>query len=142
MHVLLKLFGVIWASPNTLLGMILGGVGLCTGGRVQFRRGCLEFHGGLVRWLVRRLPPGESTMAFTLGHTILGQNSTSLELAREHEHVHVRQYERWGPLFLVAYLGISLGLWIAGRDPYRDNPFEVAAYRHADVREDAANSES
>jgi hypothetical protein len=43
--------------------------------------------------------------------------------------VHVRQYERWGPLFVPAYLVSSLVLWLRGRDPYWDNPFEVEARR-------------
>ena len=45
-----------------------------------------------------------------------------------HEMVHVRQYERWGPFFIPAYLACSLGLWLAGKDAYRDNPFEREAY--------------
>lgn len=64
----------------------------------------------------------------TLGHTIIGQDRVALDVARDHEQVHVRQYERWGPLFLPAYLGCSLILWLRRRDPYRDNPFERAAY--------------
>jgi hypothetical protein len=64
----------------------------------------------------------------TLGHTILGRDRESLEVSREHEHVHVRQYERWGPLFIPAYLGSSAWMWLRGRDAYRDNPFEVEAF--------------
>ena len=50
---------------------------------------------------------------------------------RAHERVHVRQCERWGPLFVPAYLGVSLWLMARGRDAYRDNPFEVEAYAEA-----------
>lgn len=128
MQRLLKLLGIVWASPNTALGLMLGGLGLCTGGRVDVRRGCLEFSGGLVRWLVCHLPLGDATLAITLGHTILGQNQSGLAIARDHEHVHVAQYERWGPFFLPAYFASSVWLWIMGRDAYLDNPFEVAAY--------------
>jgi hypothetical protein len=70
----------------------------------------------------------------TLGHVILGQDRLTLDIVRDHEHVHVRQYEVWGPAFLPAYLGCSAWLWVARRDPYLDNPFEVAAYRIADPR--------
>ena len=52
-----------------------------------------------------------------------------LDIAREHEMVHVRQYERWGPLFGPAYLLSSFALWITGRRPYLDNPFEKEASR-------------
>jgi len=64
----------------------------------------------------------------TLGHSILGRNRDALAIARDHEQVHVRQYECWGPLFIPAYLGCSGLMWIRGRDPYRDNPFEVEAF--------------
>jgi len=125
---LLQPLAYLWASPYTLLGLAIGLLGLCTGGRCRRRSGVVEFYGGAVTWLVRRLPGGQFTMAITLGHTILGQSDASLDVAREHELVHVRQFERWGPLMGPAYLGCSLALWLVGRRPYRDNPFERQAY--------------
>lgn len=117
---------VLWASPNSLLGLFLGGCGLISGGRAQWRKGCLEFHGGLIRWGLERTPI--SAAALTLGHTILGRDALCLEMAREHEHIHVRQYGLWGPFFLPAYFGSGLIQWLAGRHPYWDNPFEREAY--------------
>jgi hypothetical protein len=73
-------------------------------------------------------------IAMTLGHVVVGRTAAGLDLAREHELVHVRQYERWGPLFGPAYVLASAYLWFAGRDPYRDNPFEREAYALADSR--------
>ena len=67
----------------------------------------------------------------TWGHVILGQTAAALDISREHELVHVRQYERWGPLFIPAYLLCSAVIWLRGGDPYRDNPFERQAYRIA-----------
>ena len=67
-------------------------------------------------------------MALTLGHTVLGQTDAALDISRDHEMVHVRQFERWGPLMGPAYLGCSLALWLMGRRPYHDNPFERQAY--------------
>ncbi len=128
---MVQVFGilkVVWASPNSAVGLLFGFLGLLFGGRVQWKRGCLEFYGGMVAWLLRRSPLGVGAIAMTLGHTILGQTASGLAAARDHEHVHVRQYERWGPLFVPVYLGWSLVLWFQGRDPYRDNPFEVEAY--------------
>ena len=119
---------MIWASPYTLLGLLLGGAGLVTGGKVRRRGRTIEFHGGFVQWFVAHLPTGKQTNAITFGHTILGQTANSLDRVRNHELVHVRQYECWGPLFGVAYLGASAVLWLQGRDAYRDNPFEVEAY--------------
>jgi hypothetical protein len=40
----------------------------------------------------------------------------------------VKQYERWGPFFIPAYLGSSAWMWLRGRDAYRDNPFEAEAF--------------
>lgn len=99
-----------------------------TGGQAQVRRGALEFWGGFASFFIRRLPLGSSTAAMTLGHTILGRSWNALETSRDHEHVHVRQYERWGPLFIPAYLAASAWMWLRGRDVYRDNPFEVEAF--------------
>lgn len=69
------------------------------------------------------------TLALTLGHTILGQSDASLDISGKHELVHVRQFERWGLLMGPAYIGCSLVLWLRGRNPYRDNPFEQEAYK-------------
>jgi len=124
----LRVLTVIWASPYTLFGLLLGTVGLCTGGRVRVRGCVIEFYGGGVKWLLHRFPDGQFTLAFTLGHTILGQTDAALDISRDHEMVHVRQFERWGPLMGPACLGCSLVLWLMGRRPYRDNPFERQAY--------------
>ena len=67
-------------------------------------------------------------MAITLGHVILGRTAAALDIARDHEWVHVGQYERWGPFFLPAYAVASLWAWLRGRDPYRDNRFEREAF--------------
>lgn len=117
-----------WTSPATLLGLTVGGIGLLTGGSVQRRGHVLEFHSGFACWFLERMPNGQFVMAMTLGHTILGKTAAALDITREHEMVHIRQYERWGPFFLPAYLFASLWLWLAGRDAYRENPFEREAY--------------
>ena len=121
---LIKLILIVWASPNSLIGLIAGSVGLLTGGRARVSEGCIEFYGGVVEKTLERL----NVFGMTLGHTILGQTGRGLEIVRKHEHVHVRQYERWGPLFLPFYLGWSAWLWLKGKDYYRLNPFEVEAY--------------
>ena len=139
-RVLIKAIRVLWTAPNTLLGVAVGVVGMPVGTRAQWRRGCMEFYGGLVEWLLRKVPPGGSSSAMTLGHTILGQTRSTLDVVRDHEHVHVRQYERWGPLFIPLYLTASVILWLQRKDPYLDNPFEVEAYSIADPRESPAVS--
>lgn len=118
----------LWASPTTLLGLIVGAAGLATGGKAQVRRGALEFTGGAVSWLFNYAPGIRFAGAMTLGHVIIGRTLANLEHSREHEHVHVRQYERWGPLFVPLYLGSSLAAWWRGGDSYRDNCFEREAF--------------
>lgn len=112
-----------------MLGLVVGGLGLLTGSRVRFRDGCIEFWGGAVAWLLGKTPV--RAVAMTLGHTILGVNREFLDRAGRHERVHVRQYETWGPLFILLYLGWSFWIWLRGGNPYLDNPFEVEAYREA-----------
>ena len=81
MRVLLRIPGIVWASPYTLIGLFLGGIGLCTGGRTRIRGRVIEFYGGAVKWMVVHLPHGQFTLAFTLGHTVLGQSDASLDVA-------------------------------------------------------------
>ena len=124
---LLQLLAFIWASPYTLLGTTVGLIGLATGGRGRRRGRILEFYGGFVTWLLHQLPHGQFTLAMTLGHTVIGSTDAALDISRDHEMIHVQQYERWGPLFGPAYLLCSLVLWLRGKDAYRDNPFEREA---------------
>ena len=126
--IMLQLLGILWASPNTLLGLMLGGIGLCFGGKVQRRGKAIEFYDGGVKWIVQRMPRGQFVLAFTLGHCVLGQSADSLDRSRAHEAVHIAQFERWGPFFLPAYFLSSVYMWCTGRRFYRDNHFEQEAY--------------
>jgi hypothetical protein len=120
----------LWALPGSILGLALVPFALLSGGSMRIVQGTLEVQGGLVSFLLTRALPwvkgGGSAM--TLGHVILGRNQGCLDRSRRHEHVHVRQYERWGPFFVPLYLGSSLILWLRGYDPYLDNPFEREAF--------------
>jgi len=66
--------------------------------------------------------------AITLGHVVLAQDQATLERSRIHERVHVRQYERWGLLFPLLYLGSSAGALLRGGNAYEDNHFEREAF--------------
>jgi hypothetical protein len=123
----------LWASPTTLVGLLFLLPALATGGRAQVVEGVLEIHGGFVSFFLRRctlLKGGASAM--TLGHVVLGRDAVLLDLTRSHERVHVRQCERWGPLFLPAYGVASLIAWLRGGNIYMDNAFEREAYGSAD----------
>lgn len=123
------LLRVLWASPYSLLGVLIGGIGLCFGGHVRIRGREIEFDGGVTKWFVRRLPHGQFTLAFTLGHALLGQTDSSLDVLCNHEAVHVTQFERWGPFMLPACFFCSTYMWGTGCWFYRDNPFEREAKR-------------
>lgn len=128
MRFALKILVVLWASPYSLLGILIGSIGILFGGKARLRDGAIEFYEGGTREFVKRLPPGELTAGFTLGHVILGQTGAGLEAVGGHERVHVRQFERWGFFMGPAYLFASAYVWYRGRDAYRDNPFEIEAY--------------
>jgi hypothetical protein len=65
--------------------------------------------------------------AITFGHVILAVTAEDLERSREHERAHVRQYERWGVAFFIAYPASSAWQVLRRRDAYWDNRFEVEA---------------
>lgn len=134
MRRLVRFLRVCWASPATALGLSIGLAGLLTGGRMRVRPPVIEFYGGAVKWLLTGMNRWPFAIALTLGHTVLGQTDAALDISREHELVHMRQYERWGPLMVPVYLGSSLVLWLRGKDAYRDNPFERQAFREVPER--------
>jgi hypothetical protein len=128
----LRVLGILWTLPNTLIGLIGGSAGLLFGASVQFSRRdfALVFH----RW------PWGPGGAITFGNTILhtGDTLDSECLTYEHragrcdhprikigdhERAHVYQYMVLGPLFLPLYL-------VCGGVSVR-NPFERAADRYA-----------
>lgn len=130
----LSFFRYLWPSPYTALGVLLGGVALLLGGRWRRHLGALEFFGGGLGAALARVPQPLGFSAMTLGHVILAVDRSALAQLRRHEHVHVRQYERWGPFFLPAYLLSSFLQLLRGRNPYRENHFERQAYALAPRR--------
>jgi hypothetical protein len=130
---LMKLLRLIWASPCSLVGFVLGTVVLAFGGSARRMGRTIEFavletdvpnHSALAR---------SPFVAITFGHVIVGLSHAGLAQVRSHELVHVRQYELLGPLFLLAYPCSSLLAALRGGCPYRDNHFEIQAYRDAEV---------
>lgn len=114
-----------WAAPTTLLGLLFASLLLMTGARVQLVQGVIEVYGG---WLANKLALSSGFAALTLGHVVLGYSADCLQQLRAHEHVHVRQAEQWGILFVPAYLLAGLWQLLLGRHVYYDNPFEQQAF--------------
>lgn len=123
-----KFLAYTWALPNTALGILFGLLILGLGGRVHVVAGVAELHGGTAGRFFASRPHPFCFGAITLGHVILGTCQKQLEALRAHEHVHVRQYERWGMFFLPAYALSSLWEVSHGRCGYRNNFFEMQAY--------------
>ena len=128
----LRLLGLLWASPNSVLGLLAGVAGCLFGAHVHFngREFALVFH----RW------PWGPGGAITFGNVILhtgdtldspcvtyehraGHREDPPIVLGDHERAHVFQYMVLGPLFLPLYLlcgGVSVR-----------NRFERAADRYA-----------
>ena len=137
-----KLITYAWAAPDTLLGILLGLIMIVFGGRVHFIDGVAEFHGGWLGNFFASRPPPLCFGAITVGHVILGTCHNELSVLRAHEHVHVRQYERWGVFFLPAYALSSLWEVCHGRNGYRNNIFERQAYAEDAKQKLQANASS
>jgi hypothetical protein len=135
-RVLRRAAGYLWAAPVSIVALPLAAVGAATGGRARIVRGVLEVGGGILRPVLTRAVPGFAIGAITLGHVVLGVSREMLEANRGHERVHVRQYERWGALFPLMYVGSSLLALACGRRMYDDNAFEREAF--GTTREEAA----
>ena len=121
----------LWAFPNTLLGLSFIPFTLVSGGRVRVERGAIEIYGGFTRFFLTRCLFVRAS-AMCLGHVILGRDRSCLDHSRDHEHVHVRQYERWGPFMLPAYFAASFLAWRRGDHYYLGNHFEREAYGESD----------
>ncbi len=116
----------LWASPASALGLVAALLLWPFGARAR----CVD---GIVEIAPRRAPRFVARRfgAITLGHVVIGVDFGTLDRLRAHEQVHVRQYERFGPLFIALYLGDSAWQWLRGRDAYRDNRFEREARARA-----------
>jgi hypothetical protein len=116
-----------WALPCTLAGLLFAVPMLLLGATWRRVDGVLE-----VGFASRLTGPGAAMArlpftAITFGHVVLGQTHHELQRLRRHEHAHVRQYERWGVVFFLAYLLASLSALLRGHSPYWHNRFEIQA---------------
>ncbi len=123
-----------WVSPISFAGIVLIPLVILSGGSARIEAGLIEAEGGILPFLLSHLHPQFPIYAITIGHVVIGQEHESLRRCREHECVHVLQYERWGIFFPFLYILSSLIALAKGLDPYRDNWFEQEAFRISDAR--------
>ncbi|MBB1060730.1 hypothetical protein [Marilutibacter spongiae] len=132
MHRATFLAGLVWASPNSALGLVAGLVGLPFGARASWRprEMALVFQ----RWPWG--PGGAITLGNVILHTGADLDEACMTYAHrageceappirmsDHERAHVLQYMVLGPLFLPLYLACG-GVSVRNR-------FERAADRYA-----------
>jgi hypothetical protein len=117
----------LWALPNSLIGLVIGTLPLLGERHFKVRRGTLGIYGPAMNRLLVHAPIPGGAIAITLGHVILAADKTSFESSFEHEWIHVRQYEWWGPFFIPAYLLNSGWHWLRGDGSYFENAFEKQA---------------
>jgi len=132
MKALGSFFRYFWVLPVSCIGILLLPFVIFSGGTVAIAAGVIEAEGGILRFLLSRRRYFKID-ALTIGHVIIGYNRESLTRSRKHEHVHVRQYERWGLFFPILYLLSSAGALFRGMDPYWDNRFEREAFCASDA---------
>ena len=123
----------VWAMPNSIIGLLIFLPFACRC-HIARKDGVIELCSPGLAWVLRNLPLSSGVIALTLGHVVLGRDPDCLAASRAHERVHVAQYERWGPLFLPAYLLATVVAFVQGRHPYEDNHFERLAFAVADPR--------
>lgn len=115
--------GYVWASPASAIGLVFALPLLLLGASLRRHSGVLEVAFSQPSGRKRRIPFD----AITFGHVILGRSMSVLDKLRSHEMVHVRQFERWGPLLFIAYPVSSLVEVLWGGDWYSSNYFEMQA---------------
>jgi hypothetical protein len=123
-----------WALPVSMFALFLLPFAIWRA-QWRFSGGALEITSPALGYFLhsawaRTLSGGSGFAAATIGSVIVSGDEPALASCRTHERIHVRQCERWGPFFPLAY--VAAGLWAALirrdlRSYYWDNPFEIEA---------------
>ena len=127
MEHLRRVWGLLWALPCSVVGMVLATGPLLAGGQARWSAGALEVTYRETESGCGRLANGLAFRGIVFGHVILAVTRDELLRMGPHERIHVQQYERWGALFFFAYGASSLWQLLQGRSAYWDNHFEVQA---------------
>lgn len=123
----LKFTRLLWAAPCSAVGLVLALIPLVLGGKAKWSAGALEVTYRQSQASCGKLARTLPFRGIVFGHVILAVTREELQYIGAHERVHVEQYERWGPLFFLAYGASSLWQLLKGRSPYWYNHFEIQA---------------
>jgi hypothetical protein len=125
---------VIWVAPVSIFALPLLPLALWHA-HWHVNSGVLEVTSPALSWFLRApwfrvMSGGGGFAAATIGHVIVARDAACMDRCRVHEHVHVRQCERWGALFPFVYIGAGLCAAMQERRwsaYYWDNHFEREA---------------
>jgi hypothetical protein len=111
--------GFVWSLPNTLIGLVLGGLSFV---RPRVTDGVVIFEGPPrgVTWILSKMHRAAMTVGFVVVSNVRVDGSLLV-----HERAHVRQSMVLGPLFIPAYVILAVPFG------YRRHPMERAARRAA-----------
>ena len=124
----MRFVALLWAFPVTLIGLAFAVLIGTSGGILDRRAIAWETYGGCAARILWLMNPWMHIDAITFGHVITARDAATATRLRAHEHVHVRQFSRWGVLFPIAYAIASLAAFRHGGCFYRDNRFEQEAF--------------
>ena len=123
----MKLPGILWALPVTLPALFCAALFCTRRASLQYREGAFDCSGPSVARALEWLPTNGRVSAITIGHVIFSRDDDTAVKWCAHERIHVRQYERWGVFFPLAYAAASAIAWSKGERAYYDNVFEREA---------------
>ena len=142
---LLQLLKYLWALPITAFGLLLLLLAWPSRPRVVWlrigqTRALCAWGGWLDVWLQNH--PFGAMYAAAIGHVVIARDARKLCFCGAHEFEHVRQTERWGFLMPIVY--VLNGFWqlMRGKQFYRNNVFEEAAYLFGPERFERRNNQS
>jgi hypothetical protein len=119
-ELMIRLLQALWALPGTLIGLLLI--------LPYWPNGMRIINGAL--WVkCNRIFPAMA-IAQTWGNVVFWEASianTPPRFLELHETEHVRQWGRWGALFIPAYLLASAWAWLRWGEAYQCNVFEISA---------------
>ena len=124
----IQLWRWCFPAPISLIGFVFASFIRASGGQIEKHGIAWEASDGAASRLLWLFNPWANINAITLGHVILARDPLTAAHLRAHEQVHVRQYERWGFIFPLAYVMASVLAFARGADAYRDNVFEIEAF--------------
>jgi len=97
----IAVLGMIWASPTTVVGLVLGALGWALGGeRPRLGNNAIELCGN------RLIAP--FTSAITIGHVICYASRAPDQRIRDHERQHTYQAQLLGPLYLPLHIALQV----------------------------------